>query len=169
MISSPYLGEVLCIWMNCTFLSEGNAARIVGKQIWIFGILLRFRNRGTDELCVMLWAGSRSRRAWAFYRPCSWHCQCSARSSQRPCILHTGMHLQKHIAVVLVGLLERLLNDSRKPNHVKIITLTNHNEPSRIPSRYLWLAQSAGKITRAFYWVLLLVGRKIGARLKASH
>ena len=54
--------------------------------------------------------------------------------------------------------IERFSNDCRKND-----TLTNHtrseqrNEPIRIPSNYLSLAQSAGKIVRL---VLLLIGWK---------
>ena len=63
--------------------------------------------------------------------------------------------------------IERFSNDCRKTN-TKVITLTNHkrskqrDQPIRIPSNYLQLVQSAGKIARTHQLRLVLILLLIG-------
>ena len=75
--------------------------------------------------------------------------------------------------IIIMMMIARFSNDCRKTKTKEIIP-TNHNrrkqhyEPITIPSNYLQLAQSAGKITRTWcdwLWVLLLIGWKTGASL----
>ena len=74
-------------------------------------------------------------------------------------------------------LLERFSNDCRKTK-TKAITPTNHNrgkqrhEPITIPSNYLKLAQSAGKITRAWcdwFWFCFSLVEKLARVFLANH
>ena len=110
----------------------------------------------------------------------------SNRNGHQPASHDTRLHANRGLATITkkrykwrstFEIFERFSNDRRK-TETKAITPTNHNrsrqrdEPITVPSNYLKLAQSAGKITRTWrdwFWFCFSLVENLAPITKRSN